>query len=79
MPTIINKDGFRIIIYPDDHLPPHVHVIKNDGEVKIDLGNDNSAPSIIEAWMDKKSTKKAMQIVMENQDILLKAWGDIHG
>ena len=79
MPTIINKDGFRIIIYPDDHLPPHVHVIKDNEEVKIDLGNNDISPSIIEAWMNKKSTKKAMQIVMENQDILLKAWGDIHG
>ena len=79
MPTIINKDGFRVIIYPDDHLPPHVHVIKDNEEVKIDLGNNDIPPSIIEAWMNKKSTKKAMQIVMENQDILLKAWGDIHG
>lgn len=79
MPTIINKDGFRVIIYPDDHLPPHVHVIKDNEEVKIDLGNNDIPPSIIEVWMNKKSTKKAMQIVMENQDILLKAWGDIHG
>ena len=79
MPTIINKDGFRVIIYPDDHLPPHVHVIKNDEEVKIYLGNNDIPPSIIEVWMNKKSTKKAMQIVMENQEILLKAWDDIHG
>lgn len=50
MPTIITKNGFRIVIYPDDHLPPHVHVFKSDQEVKINLGSFNLAPSIIEAW-----------------------------
>lgn len=79
MPTIINQDGFRIIIYPDDHLPPHVHAIKNDEEAKITIGNEDVPPTLIEAWMNKKDTKKAMQIVMENQDTLLDAWREIHG
>jgi hypothetical protein len=39
MPTIIKKDGFRIVIYPNDHIPSHVHVFKNSGEVRIDLGS----------------------------------------
>jgi Domain of unknown function (DUF4160) len=37
MPTIIKQDGFRIVIWPNDHLPPHVHVFKSDAEVKIAL------------------------------------------
>ena len=37
MPTSIKQDGFRIVIYPNDHLPSHVHVIKGDGEVRISL------------------------------------------
>ena len=37
MPTIIKQDGFRIVIWPNDHLPPHVHVFKSDAEVKIEL------------------------------------------
>ena len=37
MPTIIKEDGFRIVIWPNDHLPPHVHVFKGNAEVKIEL------------------------------------------
>jgi len=29
MPTIIRQEGFRIVIYPNDHFPAHVHVIKD--------------------------------------------------
>ena len=79
MPTIINEDGFRVVIYMDDHLPPHVHVFKGKEEAKIDLGSEDKAPSLIETWMNKKNTKKAMKIVMYNQSWLLKSWREIHG
>lgn len=79
MPTIINEDGFRVIIYMDDHLPPHVHVIKGNQEVKINLGSSTEAPYLLESWMTKKDAKKAMQIVMRNQNLLLKSWREIHG
>lgn len=79
MPTIVTKNGFRIVIYPDDHLPPHVHVFKADEEVKIELGNNTIPPSLIESWMNKKDTKKALELVLEYQEILINAWRDIHG
>lgn len=79
MPTIVIKNGFRIVIYPDDHLPPHVHVFKSDQEVKINLGDVNLAPSLIEVWMNKKDTRKAFELVIENQEILIEAWREIHG
>ncbi len=28
MPTIIKQDGFRVVIYPLDHTPSHVHQAK---------------------------------------------------
>jgi hypothetical protein len=31
MPTIIKQDGLRVVIYPNDHIPSHVHVIKKSG------------------------------------------------
>lgn len=79
MPTIINEAGFRIIIYPDDHLPPHVHVIKANEEVKIALGNEEVPPFLIESWMGKKNAKKALKLVMAYQEILINAWEEIHG
>ena len=47
MPTIIKQDGFRIVIYPNDHLPSHVHVIKGDGEVRISLNTVRLIDSIV--------------------------------
>jgi Domain of unknown function (DUF4160) len=38
MPTIIKQDGFRVVMYPNDHIPSHVHVYKGGGEVRINLG-----------------------------------------
>jgi len=27
MPTALRIDGLRVVIYPNDHRPPHVHVL----------------------------------------------------
>jgi len=32
VPTILDSNGFRFIIWPADHEPPHVHVFKGKGE-----------------------------------------------
>jgi hypothetical protein len=32
MPTILRIGGLRVTIYPNDHPPPHVHVIGANGE-----------------------------------------------
>lgn len=26
MPTVLRIDGLRVVIYPNDHRPPHIHV-----------------------------------------------------
>jgi Domain of unknown function (DUF4160) len=88
MPTIIRQDGLRIIIYPNDHIPSHVHVIKKGGgEVRIALGSidpDNGKslvmPSIIsiEHKIRDKDVAKALSLVEENQADLLTKWSEIH-
>ena len=82
MPTIVRQDGFRIVIYPNDHLPSHVHVIKGDGEVRIDLGSEEpfTAPSLmsITGKMSDKEIAKAFSLVKEYQIELLAKWSEIH-
>ena len=37
-PTIFRTRNLRVVVYPKDHLPPHVHVIGPDGvEAKFDI------------------------------------------
>jgi serine phosphatase RsbU (regulator of sigma subunit) len=35
MPTIIRERGFEVMIYPNDHRPPHVHVWKAGKEARV--------------------------------------------
>jgi hypothetical protein len=83
MPTIIRQEGFRIVIYPNDHLPAHVHVVKGDGEVRIKLGKKESlTPPSLMTVMGKISDKdvaKALFLVTEYQSQLLAKWSEIHG
>jgi len=37
MPTIDQFKGYRVVIYPNDHRPPHVHVMSQEGEVVFQL------------------------------------------
>lgn len=83
MPTIIKKDGFRIVIYPNDHTPSHVHVFKNSGEVRIDLGSLEplTIPSLMSiiGEISDRDIAKALSLVQKNQIELLSKWSEIHG
>jgi Domain of unknown function (DUF4160) len=80
MPTIIRKDGFRVVIYPNDHLPPHVHVLRQDGEVRVEL-SETFAPRILSivGKIGDKDVVKALDIVKVHQVDLLTVWREIHG
>ena len=81
MPTVHCEDGFKVPIYPNDHLPCHVHVFKAGGEVIIQLGNDAAPSTIDQIYGDisDRQVSKALQIVQPNQAKLLAAWKGIHG
>ena len=76
MPTIIKQDGFRVVIWPNDHLPPHVHVFKREAEVKIAL----LEPIVfnVEGQISNKDLVKALNLVIEHQIELLQRWKEIH-
>ena len=46
MPTVVRKYGLRVVIYPGDHNPPHVHVF-GDAETKILLGTYRDQPKLL--------------------------------
>jgi hypothetical protein len=81
MPKILEKDGFRVVIYLNDHLPSHVHVWKGRGEVRIQLGSAHIAPSLmsVEGKISSKDVAKALSLVKEHQKDLLKKWREIYG
>lgn len=80
MPTVLRKQGFRVVIYANDHLPSHVHVLKGSGEVRIELGDEESLPKLltVSGKISDKDVAKAMYLVKEHQVALLAKWREIH-
>jgi hypothetical protein len=50
MPTILRIDGLRVTIYPNDHPPPHVHVIGAKGEAVILLNCPEGPAELRESY-----------------------------
>ncbi|MGH9853534.1 MAG: DUF4160 domain-containing protein [Blastocatellia bacterium] len=79
MPTVLRKDGFNFVIYPDDHEPAHTHVKKAGKEVVINLGDNETAPHMRDNnGMPKQNVRRALRITYEYQDYLIKAWKEFH-
>jgi hypothetical protein len=79
MAEVWRQDGFAFRIYSNDHNPSHVHVYKAGEAVIINIGDDHTAPSFRENRMSNKNAKKALEIVAQKQDYLLRKWREIHG
>ena len=79
MPTVWRDGNLRIVIYTDDHPPPHVHVF-GDGETKIALAGADGAPVVVRiVGADRREARRALEIVREKREHLLEKWNGIHG
>jgi Domain of unknown function (DUF4160) len=74
MVKIHRERGFEVVLYPGDkeHTPPHVHIFYGDEEVKIALGDEDTAP-----WVWEVS--RALVIVEDYQESFLANWRKYHG
>ncbi len=50
MPTILRIGRLRVVIYPNDHPSPHVHVIGAKGEAVLLLNCPNGPASLRETY-----------------------------
>ena len=74
MPTIIEIDGYRVVIYPNDHLPAHVHVFKAGSEVKVDIASDPPRPIKVSGTISNREIKAALELVANYRGQLLQEW-----
>jgi len=80
MPTVKRIDGLRVVIYPNDHRPAHVHVIGSDSEAVFDLYCPFGPPEVRENY--GFSLKKLGQIksaLTADLNDLCAEWSRIHG
>ena len=72
MPTIYRFDGFRFFFYSNEgNEPPHLHVAKDDGELKIWL---NSLVIDYSYKFKASEVKIIIKIVRNNQKRFLNDW-----
>lgn len=78
MPTVLEENGFRVMIYPNDHRPAHVHVYKG-GLVVINLNNRRTSPSVREVYgMSRQDVRDAVLLVTGYKRFLAVRWRRIH-
>ena len=79
MPTIIRQDGFRVMIYPDDHEPAHVHCYRGDSVITVWLGDKAATIREASAAAKPQDQRDALRIVNQHRERLWKAWRKHHG
>jgi hypothetical protein len=80
MPTILRHAGFRVVIYPADHRPAHVHAIGHGGEAIFDLRCPNGPPALRETYgLSRSEVAAARAAIVRHLRALCSAWEAIHG
>ncbi len=80
MPTVLRTMGFRVVIYPNDHRPVHVHVQGNGREAVFKLHCPNGPPELRENYdFSRKELGAIAGALAENLAALCAEWRKIHG
>jgi hypothetical protein len=79
MPTVIRFAGLRIVIYPNDHRPAHVHVIGRGCEVVFNLNCSAGPAELRENYgFRKREIREIQASLSERMTELCAAWRSIH-
>lgn len=80
MPTVDRFDGLRVVIYPNDHRPAHVHVMGNGCEAVFRLGCPHGPPELRENYGFSRSDASRIQVTLAKRLVqLCGEWSKIHG
>ena len=80
MPTILRFDGLRVVVYPNDHRPAHVHVVGDGREAVFDLDAPSGPPVLRENYgFAAKDIRRIKMQLAKNLMLLIDDWRNIHG
>jgi hypothetical protein len=75
MPTVLRINGWRVVIYPNDHPPAHVHVLGPGWVVVINL-LQLEVREVIRCG--EQQANQVLQRVAEHRMALMEAWRRFH-
>jgi Domain of unknown function (DUF4160) len=80
MPTILRFQGLRVVIFLNDHWPPHVHVVGAAREAKIALGLSGRRPALVSyRGLTRRELALALAEIERHHELLMERWREIHG
>jgi hypothetical protein len=80
MPTIRTLGGLRVVIYPNDHRPAHVHVVGPDGEAVFNLQCPDGPPVLRESFGFTRAKLNAIASELAAAlELSCTEWRRIHG
>ncbi|RBP08571.1 uncharacterized protein DUF4160 [Roseiarcus fermentans] len=80
MPTVLRFDGLRVIVYPNDHRPAHVHVKGASGEAVFVLNCPNGPPTLRETFgLSRTELNRVENELAGAVATLCAEWRRIHG
>ncbi|HSI58704.1 MAG TPA: DUF4160 domain-containing protein [Ideonella sp.] len=80
MPTVLVMFGLRVVIYPNDHRPAHVHVQGSGCEAVFNLQCPDGPPELRENYgFSRKLLGKIADELAANLELLCAAWSQLHG
>lgn len=80
MPTLLIINGWRVVIYPNDHRPPHVHVVGPTEHARFELLCDLGLVRLLSNINFSLSQLRLIESrLLSNIARLCHQWGQIHG
>ena len=81
MPTVLPIfKGWRVVIYTNDHLPPHVHVIGGEEHARFELLCDLAQVRFLSnIGFGLAQLKQIETYLLKHLAHLCREWGRIHG
>ena len=80
MPTVLRIGGLRVVIYPNDHRPAHVHVKGVGGEAVFTLNCPGGPPELRESYGFNLPDVRSIRVALAAELAALCAkWRTIHG
>jgi hypothetical protein len=79
MPTVLRFDGLRVVVYPNDHRPAHVHVMGRGCEAVFALNCPAGPVELRENYRFSRPDIGQIARVLSKQVVgLCNAWEGIH-
>lgn len=80
MPTVLRLGGLRVVIYPNDHRPAHIHAVGNGCEAVFDLNCWGGPIEVRENYgFPRREIGRILAGLAEHLGALCRKWEQIHG